>query len=160
MKFRFAFLKLKQMLQKINFDKIRCCRGYFYVGSGIKGRRSAEHEGFGVVILKGCLDKLAEGGAYARNAESVLKLMYGIKAVIADIQLEITVMELLWALGVCNIARFAADVAEIIIKVVGQGGIDEHIGSLLSGLVRGGGYFAYGFICGRIQHYLYTRVAL
>lgn len=94
-----------------------------------------ECEVFVVVILQGDLHKLAEGGTYAGDTEGALQLLKYVKAVFADIQLDVSAAVLLFALGVDSILCMATDIVEVAVKVVSQGGVDEHIGGLLAGLI-------------------------
>ena len=77
-----------------------------------------------VVILQSDLYELAEGGAYAGNTEGTLQLVQYIKAVFADIQLDIAAAVLLLAFEVCRVLCMAADIVEVAVKVVSQCGID------------------------------------
>lgn len=124
MKFRFAILKLKQMLQKINLNKIGYGRSRLFIGGSEERCGGTEREGLVVVILQGDLHELAEGGAYAGDAESILQLLQYVKAVFADIQLEIMAAVLFLAFEVCCVLCMAADIVEVAVKVISQGGID------------------------------------
>lgn len=121
---------------------------------------SAECEVLVVVILQGDLYELAEGGAYAGDTEGTLQLVQYIKAVFADIQLDISAAVLFLAFEVCCVLCVAADIVEVAVKVISQGGIDKHIGCLLTGLVRGGGYFSQYVVGVGVYHHLYTDIFL
>lgn len=160
MKFDYAIFKLKQMLQKINLNKIGYGRSRLFIGGSEERRGGAEREGLVVVILQSDLYELAEGGAYAGDTEGILQLVQYIKAVFADIQLDIAAAVLLLAFEVGIILCMAAYIVQIAVKVVSQGGIDKHIGGLLAGLIRCYGYSSQYSVGVRVYHHLYSDIAL
>lgn len=89
-----------------------------------------------------------------------MQLLKYVKAVFADIQLDISAAVLLSALGVGCVLRVAAYVVEVAVKVVSQGGIDKHIGCLLAGLIRCFGYFSQYIVGVGVYHHFYTDVFL
>lgn len=113
-----------------------------------------------VVILEGDLDELTEGGAYAWDTEGALQLVQYVKAVVANIQLDISAAVLFLAIEIVRILCPAADIVEVAVKVISQGGIDKHIGGLLAGLIRGGSYFAQDIVSVGVYHHLYSDVVL
>lgn len=117
MKFRFAILKLKQTLQKINLNKIGYGRSRLFIGGGEERCGGTEREVLVVVILQSDLYEFAEGGACAGDTESTLQLVQYIKAVFADIQLDIAAAVLFLAFEVCRVLCMAADIVEVIIKM-------------------------------------------
>lgn len=124
MKFDYAILKLKQMLQKINLNKIGYGRSRFFIVGREERRGGTEREVLVVVILQGDLYELAEGGACAGDTEGILQLVQYIKAVFADVQLDIAAVVLFLAFEVCCVLCMAADIVEVAVKVVSQSSID------------------------------------
>lgn len=160
MKFNFAFLKLIKMLQKINLNKICYGGSRFCILGGEERRGGAEREGLVVVILQGDLYELTEGRAYAGDTEGALQLVQYVKAVVADVQLDISAAGLIPAVEVCFILGMAADIVKVVVKIVSQGSIDKHIGGLLAGLIRGASYFTQDIVGVRVYHHLYSNIAL